>query len=371
MAGRVQSFAPGPSMLPDEVLSEYQASVGQFRDTGLGILELGHRSGQFEEMYESTVAHLRALLAVPDGYEVLLLHGGGRFQFTMLPANLLPEDGSADYIETGHFAAAAAADAAAYGRVNVVASTRRDRFLRLPRAEETRSTAGATYTHYTSNNTEIGTQFRKLPRHHGIGWLACDASSDLLTRRFDVGAHGCVYATSHKNLGTAGVGIVIIRSDLLAPVRKLPAYLSYATHAQASSRFNTPPISAIYVMSLMLQWTADGGGVEAMEKGCTAKSELLYGLLDDSDFYSPLVAVEDRSKVNVTFAAPTPDLEAAFQEAAAQRDLVGLWGYRKVGHLRASLFNAVPLTAVEKLADFMDEFARTNRPRLPAESTSR
>jgi phosphoserine aminotransferase len=365
---RVHSFAPGPSILPDDVLAEYRANVEQYADTGLGILELGHRSWQFASLYDTTIERLRALIGIPAGYVLLLLHGGARFQFTMLPANHLARDGVADYLVTGHFGAAAAAEAAHYGRVNVSASTQGDGYLRLPPADATSFTAAARYVHYTSNNTEMGTQFKQPPSTSTGAWLACDASSDLLTRPFEVANHGLIYATSHKNLGTAGIALVIVRADLLEPVRPLPPFMSYLTHAKAGSRFNTPPISAIFVLNLMTQWTMSHGGIDAMNDLSTAKSRLLYRTIDDSDFYIGLAAPDDRSKVNVTFALPTADLEAEFQDEAAQHGLVGLWGYRKVGHLRASLFNAVSLDAVGQLVEFMECFAHERRRRVPSQS---
>ncbi|MFV2115314.1 3-phosphoserine/phosphohydroxythreonine transaminase [Micromonospora sp. LOL_025] len=365
MPTRVRSFAPGPSILPDDVLTEYQASVEHYADTGLGILELGHRSGQFEQLYNTTVERLRALIGVPAGYELLLLHGGARFQFTMLPANHLGPDAVADYLVTGHFGAAAAAEAAVYGYVNIAASTHSDGYLRLPSPAEASFTPTARYVHYTSNNTEMGTQFKQPPGIPASAWLACDASSDLLTRPFDIARHGLIYATSHKNLGTAGIALVVIRADLLEPVRQLPPFLSYLTHAQAGSRFNTPPISAIFVLSLMAGWTIQQGGVAAMDTLSTAKSQLLYRTIDDSDFYTGLADRDSRSKVNVTFALPTAELEDEFQADAARQGLVGLWGYRKVGHLRASLFNAISLDAVGELVEFMAHFARAKRRRLP------
>lgn len=361
---RVVTFAPGPSLLPDEVVEAHVQAVRRYGTTGRGILELGHRSDVYEELHASCVETLRSLLNVPEAYEVLLLHGGARLQFTMLPANHLPAEGVADYLDTGHFSAAAASEATTFGHTHLAASTRSIRYQRLPREDEVSLSSNAAYLHYTSNNTEVGTQFQRPPTPRGSTWLACDASSDLLTREFDIGAHGFVYATSHKNLGTAGVGIVVIHRNLLASARPLPAFLSYESHAQASSRLNTPPISAIHVLHLMLRWTASRGGVKAMERMSALKSETLYGVIDGSDFYQPSVATADRSKVNVTFAAPTPELEQEFQDEAAKLGMVGLWGYRKVGHLRASLFNAISLEATNDLADFMVDFANRHRRRM-------
>ncbi|HUY46134.1 MAG TPA: 3-phosphoserine/phosphohydroxythreonine transaminase [Streptosporangiaceae bacterium] len=365
MPERVLSFAPGPSILPDDVLRKYADSIHRYTDTGLGILELGHRSTQFEELYTSTIERLQLLLGVPAGYELLMLHGGARFQFTMLPANHLPDTGVADYLVTGHFGLAAASEAAPYGHVHVAASTQDDAFLRLPACDEISYAPATRYVHYTSNNTEMGTQYRRPPTAPAGAWLACDASSDLLTRRFRINEHGIIYATSHKNLGTAGVALVIVREDLLEPVRQLPPFMSYATHAKSLSRFNTPPVSAIYVLSLMAEWTAERGGVDRMAADAATKSQLLYELIDDSDFYTGLASRADRSPVNVTFALATAELEAEFQTAAAERGLVGLWGYRKVGHLRASLFNAISVDAVHRLAEFMTDFANANRRTLP------
>ncbi|WP_034278455.1 3-phosphoserine/phosphohydroxythreonine transaminase [Actinospica robiniae] len=361
MPSRPISFSPGPSMLPDEVLAKYVAQVTSYRDFGLGILELGHRTRQFEDLFDDTIDLLRTLLHLPDAYELLIIHGGARFQFSMLPANHLSPERTADYLESGHFARAAAVEAAAYGGVHVAASSSRSSFLSIPEVNATRYSKDPAYVHYTSNNTEMGTQYERPPQPPESTWLACDASSDLLTRPFDIAQHGCIYATSHKNLGTAGLALVIMRRDLLTPVRPIAPFMSYATHAAAKSRFNTPPVSTILVLRLMAEWTAANGGVERMASLAEAKSKLLYEALDHSEFYQALVHSRHRSKVNVTFKAPTADLEERFQREAEEVGLVGLWGYRKVGHLRASLFNAVPLEGVERLVDFMASFARRSK----------
>jgi phosphoserine aminotransferase len=348
-------------MLPDDVLASYTAQITSYKESGLGILELGHRTKLFEELFDDTIHLLRDLLQLPDTHELLILHGGARFQFSMLPANHLPAARTADYLESGHFAKAAAAEAAAYGGVHVAASSSESAFFTIPESASAHYSTEPAYVHYTSNNTEMGTQYERPPLPPDSTWLACDASSDLLTRAFDIKRHGCIYATSHKNLGTAGLALVIMRQDLLTPLRHAAPFMAYATHAAARSRFNTPPVSTILVLKLMAEWTVANGGVERMAALSELKSELLYGVLDHSDFYTALVHPPHRSKVNITFRAPTSELEERFQHEAEEAGLVGLWGYRKVGHLRASLFNAVSLESVERLADFMTSFARRSR----------
>jgi phosphoserine aminotransferase len=276
MSARRLSFAPGPAMLPAEVVTAFQSAVTTYSGTGLGILELGHRSTEFTTLMDDTISRVRQLVEIPDTHEVLFLHGGARMQFAMLPANLLPPDRAADYLDSGHFARAAGDEAENYGQVHNItgASTQ---YRQLPNLRTHYCEPGPAYVHYTSNNTEVGTQYRIQPAAPPGSWLACDASSDLLTRPFDVGSHGVIYATAHKNLGTAGLAVVIIDRSLLVPVRPLPSYFSYETHAQSQSCFNTPPVVSIFTLNLMLRWVTDTGGVAEMTRRSQTKAAMIYG----------------------------------------------------------------------------------------------
>ncbi len=360
MPERRISFAPGPAMLPTEVVTAFQAAVTSYGTTGLGILELGHRSTEFADLLDDTLARVRDLVGVPDTHEVLILHGGARMQFAMLPANLLPPGRSADYLNSGHFAHDAASEARSHGTVHTIGPTSTG-YRRLPDPSTHTCAPAPAYLHYTSNNTEIGTQYAAPPPVPAGSWLACDASSDILTRPFDVAGHGVIYATAHKNLGTAGLALVIIDRAQLAPARRLPAYFSYDVHARAGSCYNTPPIASILTLNLMLRWIGDAGGAAEMSRRSRTKAALLYDAIDSSDFYTGLVNPDHRSLVNVTFTAPTAELEHQFLAEAGLQGMDGLWGYRKVGHLRASLFNAISIEHCERLAHFMTHFAARRR----------
>lgn len=368
MPERRISFAPGPAMLATEVVTAFQTAVATYGATGLGILELGHRSTEFADLFDDTIARVRDLVSVPESHEVLILHGGARMQFAMLPVNLLRHDQCADYLDSGHFAHDAAAEARTVGPVHEItpASTG---YRRLPDLTTHACDPSPAYLHYTSNNTEIGTQYPTHPPARPGTWLACDASSDLLTRPVDVSAHGVIYATAHKNLGTAGLALVVIDRALLAPVRQLPSYLSYEAHAQAGSRLNTPPIASILTLNLVLRWIGIEGGVAEMSRRSQAKAALLYDTIDSSNFYTGLVDPDHRSLVNVTFAAPTDELERRFLSEAGGQGMDGLWGYRKVGHLRASLFNSVSIEHCERLTRFMTDFARHHRHSRPEQGS--
>lgn len=356
---RVLNFASGPSTLPEEVLRDAQEDLWSFRGSGIGILEHHHRGPHFQELLAELQADCRELAALPEDFEVLLLHGGARLQFAMLPANLLPADGTADYLDTGFFAGMALEEARHYGGVHVAASSRNEDFRRLPSPGETRFSDSPVYVHFTSNNTACGTQLREEPTPPGGSWLACDASSDLFTRPLAWERYGLVYSGSHKNLGTAGLALVMARRALLeAPVRELPAFLRYATHLAHGSCFNTPPVFAVYVMGRMLRWMLAQGGLDALARRGRARADFLYGVIDGSDFYSGLVHPDSRSRVNVTFRTPHPELDARFLAEAEKGGMVGLTGYRRVGGLRANLYNALPAAACETLAEFMREFER-------------
>jgi len=357
MTERVWNFNPGPAALPLPVLKRVQEEMLSFRGTGMSILETSHRSPEFMSLVREAEAALRELMGIPEDYAVLFLQGGANLQFYMVPLNLLEEGKTADYVDTGTWASRAIAEARKVGEVNVAASTREEGYCRIPRQEELKRTPGAAYLHITSNNTIYGTQWTDFPVSHGVP-LVADMSSDILSRPIDIAPFGLIYAGAQKNLGPAGVTVVIVRRDLVGNAPPdTPAMLDYAVHMAKGSLYNTPPCFAIYVMLLVLQWVRDLGGLEAVARRNSEKAQLLYSVIDESEgFYRGTVKRDSRSLMNVTFRLPSEELEAKFLEEALQRRLRGLKGHRSVGGIRASLYNAVELEAVEHLCAFMREF---------------
>ncbi|GAB3173458.1 3-phosphoserine/phosphohydroxythreonine transaminase [Myceligenerans halotolerans] len=347
-------------MLPASVKEHFAESVASFRGLKVGVLEVPHRSEAFLEEMADVRALFKDLLAIPSSHEVLMLHGGARRQFAMIPQYFLPPgEGIASYISSGHFSEYAIAEARTFGRVDVPASGAADAYGKLPDVENLQAAAGTRYVHYTSNNTEFGTQFAHAPAPSDGAWLVSDASSDLLTRPVDWVSHDLVYSTTHKNLGTPGLAVVVVRRDLPDPVRPVPQVDDYRVHLATESRHNTPPLATVHVLRLMLEWSVDQGGLEVLAQRSTQRSAALYDLIDRSEgFYRGLAAPGSRSAVNVTFALATPELERRFVVEAEACGMVGLLGYRRVGHLRASLFNPVPQAGVDRLINFMKEFRR-------------
>src|SRR5688572_1630662 len=324
----------------------------------MGVMELSHRSALYEEIHFGLMETLRELLGAGDEWEVLLLQGGASLQFSMVPMNLM-RGGRAAYVLTGEWAQRAAKEARRHGEVEVAASTEAEQFRRVPRAEEVTLAEGAEYLHFTSNNTIFGTQFHDEPPAAGAP-LVADMSSDFLSRPVRLDRYGLIYAGAQKNLGPAGLTVVILRRELLdrSPAA-LPTMLSYRTHAEARSLYNTPPTWSIYLSSLCARWLQRQGGLAAAAERNGAKSERLYAALDAHDFYRPTTERESRSWMNVTFRLSDPDLEKPFLKGAEERGLVGLKGHRSVGGMRASLYNAMPLAGVEALVGYLHEFART------------
>ncbi|HUF78632.1 MAG TPA: 3-phosphoserine/phosphohydroxythreonine transaminase [Thermoanaerobaculia bacterium] len=366
---RVHNFGAGPAALPLAVLEEIRDELLDFRGSGASILETGHRSARYSEVHEGAIDLLRELIggaALGDGYEVLFMGGGARTQFGLVPWNLMPPGGSADYLVTGHWAEMAAAEGAKRGRARVAWSSADSGHDRVPEAGELGPDRldpplgeGAAYVHYTSNNTIFGTQLESPP-DPGPAPLVCDMSSDALSRPLDLVRHGLVYAGAQKNLGPAGVTVVIVRRDLLArSPPELPDTLSYARMAAARSLLNTPPVFAIYTLGLVLRQLRDRGGLPAAARRNEEKARRLYRAIDGSGgFYSGHARLDSRSRMNVTFRLPSAELEARFLAEAAAAGLTGLKGHRSVGGVRASLYNAVELESVGALVDFMQEFAR-------------
>ncbi len=355
---RVLNFSAGPAVLPESVLEEAQRDLMALPGVGMSVLEISHRSTTYDEIAEGAEADLRALAGIPGDYRVLFLQGGASLQFAMVPMNLLPPGGTADYIVTGDWSKKAMHEASRIGTVNVAGSTEADDFSRLPRRDELRLTRGAAYVHMTSNNTIRGTQWR-TPPDVGDAPLVCDACSDILSRPIDVTRYGMVYAGAQKNLAPAGLTVVVVRDDLVGrSPETLPAMLNYGVHAKNHSHYNTPPVFAIYIMRLVLRWLRDQGGLEAVATVNERKAGRLYQEIDRTGFYRGTAESDSRSLMNVTFRLPSAELEAEFLDEAIAAGLSGLKGHRSVGGLRASLYNAFPEAGVEALLEFMREFER-------------
>ena len=357
---RIYNFNPGPAALPLPVLEEIQAGFLDFKGSGMSITEVSHRSKWFDDVINDTIARLRRLLQLDDRYEVLFLQGGASMQFCMIPMNLLPEGVSADYVDTGTWSTKAIKEARTLGKtVNVAGSSEDKNYSYIP--GHLALDPKAAYVHITSNNTIKGTQWQHFPDTAGVP-LVADMSSDIMSRPFDVSPFGLIYAGAQKNIGPAGVCLVIIRDDMLARVPDgLSSMLKYTTFASKNSMYNTPPCFTIYTIQLVLQWLEETiGGLAAMETLNQKKAALLYDLLDGGGFYRGTAEVGSRSLMNVTFRLPSAELEARFVAEALENGLGGLKGHRSVGGCRASLYNAVSLQAVEALVAFMETFARRN-----------
>jgi phosphoserine aminotransferase len=357
---RIFNFSAGPAVLPVEVLEQAQRDLLSLPGVGMSILEVSHRSKAFEDILAGCEADLRTLAKVPEGYHVLFLQGGASLQFSMVPMNLLPAGGSADYVVTGAWSQKAVKEAKRVGGVKVAASTESENFTRVPQQSELTLDPNAAYVHYTTNNTIFGTEFHYVP-DAGTVPLVADASSDIFSGPIDVSKFGLIYAGAQKNLAPAGVTLVIVRDDLL---RRTPATLAtmlqYGVHVEHKSMYNTPPVFAIYVMRLVLAWLLKRGGLEAVDKANARKSDKLYAEIDRTPFYRGHAKPDSRSRMNVTFRLPSEELEKKFAKEATAAGLDGLKGHRSVGGMRASIYNAFPEDGVDALVQFMQEFERKN-----------
>ncbi len=355
---RIHNFSAGPAVLPVEVLEQVQRDLLSLPGVGMSVLEISHRSAAFEEILEGCEADVRKLAGVPDGYHVLFLQGGASLQFSMVPMNLLPQGGSADYVVTGVWAQKAVKEAKRVGSVKIAGSTEADNFNRVPKQQELKLDPGAAYVHYTTNNTIYGTQCFYTPETGGVP-LVADASSDIFSRPIDVAKYGLIYAGAQKNLAPAGVTLVIIRDDLLKRTpATLPTMLQYGVHVENKSLYNTPPVFAIYVMRLVLRWLIAQGGLDTVERANTRKADKLYAEIDRTGFYRGHAQKDSRSRMNVTFRLPSEELDKKFGKEATAAGLDGLKGHRSVGGLRASIYNAFPEAGVDALVQFMQEFER-------------
>ncbi|WP_409151567.1 3-phosphoserine/phosphohydroxythreonine transaminase [Sphingobacterium sp. BS-2] len=347
------NFGAGPCILPKEVFEEASRAVIDFNGTGLSILEISHRSKEFEEVVIETEKLVRELLEVPAGYSILFLQGGASQQFAMVPMNLLPENGKASYLDTGVWATKAAKEAKKVGQVEIVASSSDKNYTYIPKDFVVPSDAA--YFHYTSNNTIYGTEVFEKPNTSVT--TVVDMSSDILSRTINVSEFGLIYAGAQKNMGPAGVTLVIIKDDLFAKSgRTIPTIFDYEAHAKAGSMYNTPPVFSIYVSMLNLRWLKAKGGISVIEQENIIKARTLYDEIDRNPFFNGTAAVEDRSRMNVTFVMDTPELEAEFLALAKERNLIGIKGHRSVGGFRASIYNALSISSINALVDTMREF---------------
>ncbi len=356
---RVYNFCAGPAALPEDVLARARDDMLDYQGRGLSVMEMSHRAPEFVDIAEQAETDLRELLGISDDYAVLFLQGGASLQFAMAPMNLMGDGGKADYINTGQWSKKAIKEAQCFGKVNVAASTEDNGFTSAPDESELNFSDDAAYVHYTPNETIGGVEFPYIPQTDKP--LVADMSSTILSRPIDVSQYGLIYAGAQKNIGPAGVTVVIVRKDLLerAPA-DTPSMLHYKTHADAGSMFNTPPTFALYLAGLVFQWLKEQGGLEGMEKINERKAKKLYDYIDASDFYRNPVREKDRSLMNVPFVLADDSLDKQFLEESEQTGLMNLKGHRSVGGMRASIYNAVPEAAIDALIQFMDDFARKN-----------
>jgi phosphoserine aminotransferase len=357
--GRIYNFGAGPAALPTSVLETAQAELLDYQGTGMSIMETSHRAKSFDAVLQSAEAGLRKLMGISDDYSVLFLQGGASTQFAMIPMNLL-NGGVADYVDTGTWSTKAQKEAKNFGTGNVAWSGKDENYVRLPKQDELKLSDGAAYLHVTSNNTIRGTQFAEFFKTDAP--LIADMSSDILSRPLNVDGFGMIYAGAQKNIGPSGMAIVIMRKELAERTGDdVPTMFKYGTHIDNGSLFNTPNTFAIYIVDLVCKWLETQGGLAGMEKINTEKADALYGAIDKHEgYYKCPVAKEDRSKMNVIWNLPTPELEDKFIAEATEAGMAGLKGHRSTGGVRASIYNATGLEAVKALTAFMDDFAAKN-----------
>ena len=360
MTERIFNFSAGPAVLPVPVLEEAQRDMLSLPGVGMSVMEISHRSKTFDAIIGSAETGIRELLNVPDNYRILFLQGGASLQFSMVPMNFLPADGSADYILTGSWGKKALKEAKRVGPVNVAATMADGGFTRVPGAGEISLNPGAAYVHITSNETIEGVQWKQEPDTGSVPLIA-DASSDILSRAIPVEKYGLIYAGAQKNIGPSGVTLVIIRDDLLQRIPDgMHTMLDYRTHVENKSLYNTPNTWGIYIINLVCKWIKDKGGISGMERENDEKARLIYDAIDATDFYRGHADADCRSAMNVTFRLPSEELEKKFTSEATVQGLDGLKGHRSVGGIRASIYNAFPREGAEALVSFMKEFERRN-----------
>ena len=353
------NFSAGPAVLPKEVLQQAQAELPDWHGSGMSVMEMSHRGKEYMSIQAQAEADLRELMGLPANYKVLFLQGGASQQFAMIPMNLLRGKKSADYVNTGEWSKKGISEAKKFGAVNVVATGADKNFSYIPAFDTWQRDPDAAYLHFTPNETIGGVEFNWLPDSGAVP-LVADMSSNILSRPIDVSKYGLIYAGAQKNVGPAGLTIVIVREDLIGQViAGTPTMLDYKTHAENDSMYNTPPTYGIYIAGLVFQWLKRNGGIAQMEKTNIAKANLVYGAIDASNgFYNCPVATSDRSRMNIPFTLKDAALDGDFLKQAEARGLLQLKGHRSVGGMRASIYNAMPLAGVQALVGFMGEFAK-------------
>jgi phosphoserine aminotransferase len=359
---RVFNFNPGPATLPLSVLEQAQKEMLDYKGTGMSVMEISHRSKEFEAIIQTAEADLRELMGIPANYKVMFLQGGASLQFAMVPMNLRPAGASADYILTGSWGKKAFDEAVKLGATRAAANTKASNFDHLPTQAELDLDPKAAYLHFTSNETIQGVEYFTEPVPPAGVPLVCDASSDFISRPIDVSKYGLIYAGAQKNAGPSGVALIIAREDLVEKAPdNLAAILTYKTHAADGSLYNTPPCFSIYIVGLVLKWAKELGGLEGLAKRNRTKAGMVYKAIDDSGgFYKGHAKPENRSVMNVTYRLPSEALEEQFTSEAKKLDLIGLKGHRSVGGIRATLYNAMPAEGAEALVNFMKEFQKKN-----------
>ncbi|MEE0946578.1 MAG: 3-phosphoserine/phosphohydroxythreonine transaminase [Acutalibacteraceae bacterium] len=357
---RVYNFSAGPSMLPEDVLKTAAAEMLEYGNSGQSVMEMSHRSKEYQAIIDEAEANLRDIMNIPDNYTVLFLQGGASTQFAMVPMNLMNKNKKADYVITGQWAKKAYKEAARYGNARAIASSEDKTFSYIPEITADMIDPEADYVHICMNNTIYGTKWNKLPETGDVP-LVADISSCILSEPIDVSKFGVLYAGAQKNVAPAGLTIVIIRNDLIGNAMDItPTMLNYQTHSENGSMFNTPPCYTIYIAGLVFKWIKELGGLEYMKNINTKKAEMLYDFLDNSKLFKGTVVAEDRSLMNVPFVTGNDELDAKFVAESKAAGFVNLKGHRSVGGMRASIYNAMPVEGVEKLVAFMKKFEEEN-----------
>lgn len=357
---RVYNFSAGPSMLPLEVLKKAQDEMLEQGGSGQSVMEMSHRSAEYQAIIDKAEATFREIMNVPDNYKVLFLQGGASTQFAMVPLNLGSKNKTADYVTTGQWAKKALAEAKRYINANEIASSADKTFSYLPKVDKSMLTDGADYVHITYNNTIYGTHYNTMP-DFGDATVVTDMSSCILSEEVDFTKFGLVYAGAQKNMGPAGVTVVVVRDDLIGNALDItPTMLNYETHSKNGSMFNTPPTYGIYICGLVFDWIKNMGGVKVMHEKNVEKAKILYDFLDNSKMFNGTVVPEDRSLMNVPFVTDSDELNAKFVAESKAQGFVNLKGHRTVGGMRASIYNAMPIEGVKALVDFMTKFEKEN-----------
>ena len=357
---RVYNFSAGPAILPEEVLKKAAEEMLEYGTSGQSVMEMSHRSKEYQAIIDSVEAKLRAIMNIPENYKVLFLQGGASSQFAMIPLNLMNKNNKADFVLTGQWANKAYQEASRYGKCNAVASSKDKTFSYIPELDESKFDPEADYFHICYNNTIYGTRFNDLPDTKGVPIIA-DMSSCILSEPVDVSKYGMIYAGAQKNMGPAGLTVVIIREDLIGNAMDItPTMFNYQTHADNGSMYNTPPTYGIYILGLVLDWVAEKGGLEAMAKLNAEKAAVLYDFLDSSKLFKATVMGKDRSLMNVPFVTGNDELDAKFVSEAKKAGLINIKGHRSVGGMRASIYNAMPIEGVNALVEFMRKFEAEN-----------